>query len=105
MFAFLSVMERKANSYLGGRSSMIRALGPGSVSSFLKVILDVFYVFLWLIGVLLAVLIFGAVLISFDPQLIPQSVMRTLQGGRQTFASATVSVVAGETQAVFVLIV
>ena len=29
---------------------MIRALGPGSVSSFLKVILDVFYVVLWAVG-------------------------------------------------------
>ena len=38
---------------------MIRALGPGSVSSFLKVILDVFYVVLWIFGVLFAAVILG----------------------------------------------
>jgi hypothetical protein len=51
---------------------MIRALGPGSVSSFLKVILDVFYYVLWVAGVLVAAMILGLLLISFDPQIVPR---------------------------------
>jgi len=49
---------------------MIRALGPGSVSSFLKVILDVFYYLIWIavLGVAAAILLL--LLISFDPQLL-----------------------------------
>jgi hypothetical protein len=45
----------------------MRALGPGSVSSFLKIILDVVYVCLWVIlgGVGIAILV--ALLLSFDP--------------------------------------
>lgn len=45
----------------------MRALGPGSVSSFLKIILDVVYVALWigLGGVGIAILV--ALLFSFDP--------------------------------------
>jgi hypothetical protein len=52
---------------------MIRALGPGSVSSFLKVILDVFYYVLWIAGVVIAVLILGLLLISFDPAVLTPS--------------------------------
>ncbi len=54
---------------------MIRALGPGSVSSFLKVILDVFYVVLWVFGVLFAAVILGLLLISFDPQVLPPAIL------------------------------
>ena len=54
---------------------MIRALGPGSVSSFLKVILDVFYVVLWVFGVLFAAVILGLLLISFDPQVLPAAIL------------------------------
>jgi len=45
----------------------MRALGPGSVSSFLKVILDVFHFVLWIavIGVTLAML--AVLLLSFRP--------------------------------------
>jgi hypothetical protein len=45
----------------------MRALGPGSVSSFLKVILDVFYFALWIavVGVTLAML--AVLLLSFRP--------------------------------------
>ena len=35
-----------------GDVTAMRALGPGSVSSFLKVILDVFYYVLWIAGVI-----------------------------------------------------
>jgi hypothetical protein len=74
MFAFLPVMGRKANSRLGGQSAMIRALGPGSVSSFLKVILDVAYYVLWLFAALVAAGVLGLLLISFDPQSLPAMV-------------------------------
>ncbi|MFI4935113.1 MAG: DUF2975 domain-containing protein [Caulobacterales bacterium] len=52
----------------------MRALGPGSVSSFLKVILDVFYYVLWVAGVLFAVVILALLLVSFNPQLLPAPV-------------------------------
>ncbi len=49
----------------------MRALGPGSVSSFLKVILDVFYYVLWVTGVVIALAILALLLVSFDPQILP----------------------------------
>jgi len=73
MFAFLSALEGKAKSYL--RGEMIRALGPGSVSSFLKVILDVFYHVLWVVGFIVAAVILGLLLISFDPQILPPAIL------------------------------
>src|SRR5579871_3022016 len=76
MFAFLSALEGKANSFPGRTiAKMIRALGPGSVSSFLKVILDVFYYVLWGFGFLAAALILGLLLISFDPQILPAAIL------------------------------
>jgi hypothetical protein len=54
---------------------MIRALGPGSVSSFLKVILDVFYVVLWAVGLVFAVIVVGLLLISFNPQVLPPALL------------------------------
>jgi hypothetical protein len=53
---------------------MFRALGPGSVSSFLKVILDVFYYVLWIFAVVFALVILGLLLISFNPQVLPAQV-------------------------------
>jgi hypothetical protein len=48
----------------------MRALGPGSVSSFLKIILDVVFAALWIgIGVL-AVLTLAALLLSYNPDLL-----------------------------------
>ena len=53
-----------------GERSHMRALGPGSVSSFLKIILDVVFAALWIgIGVL-ALLTLAALLLSFNPDLI-----------------------------------
>ncbi|MFN4069069.1 MAG: DUF2975 domain-containing protein, partial [Brevundimonas aurantiaca] len=43
-----------------------RALGPGSVSSVLKVALDVAYVLLWLVTGLLLLLLIAAVFIPLD---------------------------------------
>lgn len=48
----------------------MRALGPGSVSSFLKIILDVVFFALWIgvVGIVLVML--AALLLSFNPSLI-----------------------------------
>ena len=48
----------------------MRALGPGSVSSFLKIILDVIYVGLWVWVSLLALCAVGMLLLSFNPDII-----------------------------------
>jgi hypothetical protein len=60
----------------------MRALGPGSVSSFLKIILDVVFVALW-IGVTAAgFLTLAALLFSFNPELL-NGVEITVAGGAQ----------------------
>lgn len=48
----------------------MRALGPGSVSSFLKIILDVVYFALWAGVALLSLCALGALLLSFNPELL-----------------------------------
>lgn len=48
----------------------MRTLGPGSVSSFLKIILDVAFVGLWAVFGLLALLTLGALLLSFNPDIL-----------------------------------
>ena len=48
----------------------MRALGPGSVSSFLKVILDVTFYALWVGVGALALLALAAILLSFNPDLL-----------------------------------
>jgi hypothetical protein len=48
----------------------MRALGRGSVSSFLKVILDVFYVVLWVLLAVATVGVLAALLLSFRPELL-----------------------------------
>ena len=60
---------------------MIRALGPGSVSSFLKVILDVAYYVLWLFAGVIGVGIVVLLLVSFNPQLLPDVVRSHVPGG------------------------
>ena len=72
MFAFLPLTGGKANSRLRGLiMPMIRALGPGSVSSFLKAILDVSYFLLMVAVAVVAAIILGLLLISFDPHVLP----------------------------------
>jgi hypothetical protein len=46
----------------------MRALGPGSVSSILKVILDVFRFVLWIAVAGVSVAILGVLLLSFEPE-------------------------------------
>lgn len=48
----------------------MRALGPGSVSSFLKIILDVVFVALWVGVGAVALMTLAALLLSFNPDLI-----------------------------------
>jgi hypothetical protein len=48
----------------------MRALGPGSVSSFLKIILDVVYAALIFAVALIVLLAIAAVLLSFNPELL-----------------------------------
>ncbi len=48
----------------------MRALGPGSVSSFLKVILDVFRLVLWVAVAGVSIAIVGVLLLSFEPKLL-----------------------------------
>lgn len=51
----------------------MRALGPGSVSSFLKVILDVVYVALWISIGAVGLALLAALLFSFNPDLFPKT--------------------------------
>ena len=49
----------------------MRALGPGSVSSFLKIILDVVFATLWIALGIAALGLLAALLFSFNPDLCP----------------------------------
>ena len=49
---------------------MMRALGPGSVSSVLKIVLDVFHFVLWVAVAGVGVAILGVLLLSFKPELL-----------------------------------
>lgn len=48
----------------------MRALGPGSVSSFLKIILDVVFAALWIGVVALGLITLAALLLTFNPDLL-----------------------------------
>jgi len=84
---------------------MIRALGPGSVSSFLKVILDVFYVVLWAVGLIFAAVIVGLLLISFNPQVLPAPVLVHEIMGHAPGLSAAVRLTGAEVSLIGVLII
>ena len=85
---------------------MIRALGPGSVSSFLKVILDVFYVVLWVFGVLFAAVILGLLLISFNPQVLPPAVLAHAQiMGHEPGVAAAVRLAGVELSLIGILVI
>jgi hypothetical protein len=49
----------------------MRALGPGSVSSFLKIILDVVFAALWIGAGAFALITLAALLLSLNPDLLP----------------------------------
>lgn len=65
----------------------MRALGPGSVSSFLKIILDVVYVAFWVAVIAGLVVTLGAVVFDVDPSLF------TLQVSGKTEPSLTPPVI------------
>ena len=49
----------------------MRALGPGSVSSFLKIILDVVFAALWIGVGVFALITLAALLLSLNPEMLP----------------------------------
>ncbi|OXE35189.1 MAG: hypothetical protein CGW95_15415 [Phenylobacterium zucineum] len=53
----------------------MRTLGPGSISSLLKIILDVVYVALWIGVGAVSLITLGAVLLSFNPDLLGEFTM------------------------------
>lgn len=55
----------------------MRALGPGSVSSFLKIILDVVFFALWASLGITALLMLAALMFSFNPELLDNLIIRT----------------------------
>lgn len=58
----------------------MRALGPGSVSSFLKTILDVVYIGLWIGVAGLALISLLAILLSFNPEILSSVVLKAPNG-------------------------
>jgi hypothetical protein len=58
----------------------MRALGPGSVSSFLKIILDVVFAALWIGVVVLSLITLAALLLSFNPDLLANLTQATDPG-------------------------
>jgi hypothetical protein len=55
----------------------MRALGPGSVSSFLKIILDVVFFALWISVAVVGLLMLAALMFSFNPELLNNLIIRT----------------------------
>ena len=58
----------------------MRALGPGSVSSFLKIILDVVFVALWIGVGVVALLSMAAVLFAVNPDILPRAAEMARRG-------------------------
>lgn len=61
----------------------MRTLGPGSVSSFLKIILDVVYVALWIGMAVVSALALLAILLSFNPEFLKGFIHITGEDGAQ----------------------
>lgn len=55
----------------------MRALGPGSVSSFLKIILDVVFFALWIGVIAVGLMVLAALMFSFNPELLDDISIRT----------------------------
>jgi hypothetical protein len=83
--------------YLGKGRQLVRALGPGSVSSFLKVILDIFYVVLWVAAVGSAIGVVALLLISFDPQILPGRLFVDMSSTDHEPVPAAAALIAGVT--------
>lgn len=65
----------------------MRTLGPGSISSFLKVILDIFYVALWIGVAALSALALLTVLLSFNPEFLEGFIHLTGDDGEEFTAT------------------
>ena len=65
----------------------MRTLGPGSISSFLKIILDVVYVVLWVGVAALSLLALLAILLSFNPEFWKSAVHITGEEGAEFTAN------------------
>lgn len=72
----------------------MRTLGPGSISSFLKIILDVVYFALWVAVAVLAALALLAILLSFNPDFLKSAIHFTGDDGRE-FAANGATMAAG----------
>lgn len=73
----------------------MRALGPGSVSSFLKIILDVTYFALWVIVAVVGAVALGALLLSFNPDWLNDSLKMSGQiDNLDTLPKVAVTVIA-----------
>jgi len=76
----------------------MRTLGPGSVSSFLKIILDVVYVALWIGVAVLGALALLSILLSFNPEFLQGVIQFTGDDGDE-FAANGATMAAGLTAA------
>jgi hypothetical protein len=65
----------------------MRTLGPGSISSLLKIILDIFYVVVWAGVAALSVLALLAVLLSFNPEFLESFIQITGDDGDEFVAN------------------
>ncbi|MGE5597646.1 MAG: DUF2975 domain-containing protein [Hyphomicrobiales bacterium] len=72
----------------------MRTLGPGSISSFLKVILDVVYFALWIAVAVLAALTLLAILLSFNSDFLKGVIHITGDDGKE-FAANGATMAAG----------
>jgi hypothetical protein len=72
----------------------MRTLGPGSISSFLKVILDVVYVALWIAVAVMGALALLAILLSFNTDFLKGVIHITGDDGKE-FASNGATMAAG----------
>lgn len=72
----------------------MRTLGPGSISSLLKIILDVFYVVLWVGVAALSALALVAVLLSFNPEFLKGFIHISSDDG-ETFTTNGATMAAG----------
>lgn len=65
----------------------MRTLGPGSISSFLKTILDVIYFALWALVIVLGALALLAILLSFNPEFLAGFINITGEDGEEFTAN------------------
>ena len=86
----------------------MRALGPGSVSSFLKIILDVVFVALWIGVGVVALLSMAAVLFAVNPDILPRAAEMARRGpvfagglGAAALYMAGVLVIVGSLRRIF----